>query len=110
MKSCNSPLHPRVVAPDPTPGLLMHPRSLLLGLCLALVPRLAAAQIPASLTVDTVSLQRFLVAEDARGTGADGIAPLLSALRGPDTLLRRLAVRGLGRFQRPELGQLLLPS
>jgi len=88
----------------------MRPRSLLLGLCLALVPQLAAAQMPASLTVDTASLQRLLVAEDARGTGADGIAPLLSALRGPDTLLRRLAVRGLGRFQRPELGRLLLPS
>jgi hypothetical protein len=54
-------------------------------------------------------LQRLLVAEDARGTGRNGIAPLLEALGGGDTLLRRLAVRGLGRLQRPELGRVLLP-
>jgi cyclophilin family peptidyl-prolyl cis-trans isomerase/HEAT repeat protein len=50
------------------------------------------------------------VAEDARGTGADGLDPLLAALSGRDTLLRRLAVRGLGRLQRPELGRRLLRS
>jgi cyclophilin family peptidyl-prolyl cis-trans isomerase len=58
---------------------------------------------------DTAALQRLLVAEDARGTGADGITPLVNALQSPDTLLRRVAVRGLGRLQRPELGREIEP-
>ena len=53
--------------------------------------------------------QRLLAAEDARGTGPDGLAPLLDARSSPDTLLRRIAVRGLGRMQRPALGRLLVP-
>ncbi|HET7426650.1 MAG TPA: HEAT repeat domain-containing protein, partial [Gemmatimonadales bacterium] len=57
----------------------------------------------------TDALQRLLVAEDARGTGAEGLQPLTAALSGSDTLMRRLAVRGLGRLQRPELGKQLLP-
>jgi cyclophilin family peptidyl-prolyl cis-trans isomerase/HEAT repeat protein len=57
----------------------------------------------------TDALQRLLVAEDARGTGAEGLQPLTAALSGGDTLMRRLAVRGLGRLQRPELGKQLLP-
>ena len=85
---------------------------LALGLALTLWASLAAGQTPAAsgAAVDTALLQRLLVAEDARGTGADGVDPLLTALSGSDTLLRRLAVRGLGRFQRPELGRRLLPS
>ena len=73
-----------------------------------MAPAPAGAQGP-GVPVDTVALQRLLVAEDARGTGRDGLEPLLSALTGSDTLLRRLAVRGLGRMQRPELGRRLLP-
>jgi cyclophilin family peptidyl-prolyl cis-trans isomerase/drug/metabolite transporter (DMT)-like permease len=69
-----------------------------------------AAQETARTAVDTAALQRLLTAEDARGTGPDGVAPLLEASQGQDTLLRRLAVRGLGRFQRPELGRLLIAS
>jgi cyclophilin family peptidyl-prolyl cis-trans isomerase/drug/metabolite transporter (DMT)-like permease/HEAT repeat protein len=60
--------------------------------------------------VDRAALQRLLAAEDARATGPKGLAPLLDARTGQDTLLRRLAVRGLGRLQRPELGRLLLTS
>ncbi|MBL0180285.1 MAG: peptidylprolyl isomerase [Gemmatimonadetes bacterium] len=67
-------------------------------------PVLLAAQ---AARPDTAALQRLLVAEDHRGTGADGIAPLLTALEGRDTLLRRVAARGLGRFQRPEFGKRL---
>ena len=37
-------------------------------------------------------------------------AQLLAALGGRDPLLRRVAIRGLGRLQRPELGRTLLPS
>jgi cyclophilin family peptidyl-prolyl cis-trans isomerase/HEAT repeat protein len=82
----------------------------LLALCVALTQSSwpAAAQTPAA--VDTGVLQRLLVAEDARGTGTDGLGPLMAALTSTDTLLRRLAVRGLGRFQRPGLGRVLLPS
>jgi cyclophilin family peptidyl-prolyl cis-trans isomerase len=57
---------------------------------------------------DTAALQRLLTAEDSRGTGPDGLTPLLDALSSPDTLLRRIAVRGLGRMQRPSLGRLLV--
>jgi cyclophilin family peptidyl-prolyl cis-trans isomerase len=85
---------------------------LALGLALTLWASVAAGQAAGSgsASADTAVLQRLLAAEDARGTGADGLEPLLAALSGGDTLLRRLAVRGLGRFQRPELGRRLLPS
>ena len=86
----------------------MLARPLLFCAALALSSRQVAAQTPA--LVDTAALQRLLVAEDARGTGRDGLGPLMAALTSTDTLLRRLAVRGLGRFQRPELGRILLPS
>jgi cyclophilin family peptidyl-prolyl cis-trans isomerase len=82
---------------------------LLVFLCLLVGPQGLTAQASITATPDTAVLQRLLVAEDARGTGADGVAPLLEAVSGADTLLRRLAVRGLGRFQRPEFGRLLLP-
>lgn len=66
-----------------------------------------ASRSAAQSVADTARLQRLLVAEDARGTGADGITPLTSELRGSDTLLRRLAVRGLGRLQRLDLMSLI---
>ncbi|MGN6391372.1 MAG: peptidylprolyl isomerase [Gemmatimonadales bacterium] len=74
------------------------------------VPLPAQSRIGGPATADTAGLQRLLVAEDARGTGPDSIAPLTDALHGSDTLLRRLAVRGLGRLQRPEVGRTLLAS
>ncbi|MEO7987350.1 MAG: peptidylprolyl isomerase [Gemmatimonadales bacterium] len=89
--------------------MLSRAPRIIIWLSLALWTGRAAAQTPAA-TVDTTALQRLLAAEDARGTGPDGIGPLLNGLKTPDTLLRRLAVRGLGRLQRPELGRLLLPS
>ena len=52
---------------------------------------------------DTAALQRVLVAEDMRGTGIDGITPLVEGIHSSDTLLRRIAVRGMGRLQRPDL-------
>src|SRR4051812_4970524 len=90
----------------------MHGRAGRLALVLVLVlhSRAAVAQTPAAVRTDTAALQRLLVAEDARGTGLDGQEPLLAALSSSDTLLRRLAVRGLGRFQRPGLGERLLPA
>ena len=55
------------------------------------------------------ALQRLLVAEDARGYGVDGITPLVEGLRSGDSLFRRVAVRGIGRLQRPDLAKLLVP-
>ena len=66
----------------------------------------AIAQQPVG--IDTMRLQQLLLAEDSRGTGIGGIAPLLDNLRSRDTLLRRVAVRGIGRLQRPDLGIRLL--
>lgn len=80
-------------------------RWLLLTLCGLAAGRAGAQQGPRT---DTLALQRLLVAEDARGTGADGVAPLLDGLASTDTLLRRVAVRGVGRLQRPDLAPRLL--
>ena len=44
-------------------------------------------------------LQRMLVAEDARGTGPEGVGPLLEGQKSSDTLLHRVAVRGLERLK-----------
>jgi cyclophilin family peptidyl-prolyl cis-trans isomerase/HEAT repeat protein len=87
-----------------------HARHVLLALATALLAPRADAQSRAPAPTDTIALQHLLLAEDARGTGRDGIEPLLAALDGPDSLLRRLAIRGLGRFQRPALGKRLLPA
>lgn len=53
--------------------------------------------------VDTTSMQRLLVAEDSRGLGANGIAPLIDGLAASDPRIRLAAVRGLGRLERADL-------
>ena len=55
-------------------------------------------------TVDTTALQRLLAAEDARGTGPEGLEPLLNGLDGYRHAAPAACRPGLGRFQRPELG------
>src|SRR5262245_63950572 len=90
------------------PGPCMLRVACHLAVLILLAPGAVTAQGPAPLP-DTTALQRLLAAEDARGTGPGGLAPLLDARTSSDTLLRRLAVRGLGRMQRPALGRLLLP-
>jgi cyclophilin family peptidyl-prolyl cis-trans isomerase/HEAT repeat protein len=82
--------------------------ALFIGL-LAIPTAAAAGQTGTAAPTDPAALQRLLVAEDARGTGQDGVDPLLVALEARDTLLRRVAVRGLGRLQRPGLGARLIP-
>ena len=77
-----------------------------ISVALALVVSVTAplpAQARRQAGVDTARLQHMLVAEDARGTGVDGITPLTAELHGADPLLRRVAVRGLGRMQRLDL-------
>jgi cyclophilin family peptidyl-prolyl cis-trans isomerase len=44
-------------------------------------------------------LQRMLVAEDARGSGPDGVAPLLEGRQSGDTTIRRVANRALERLK-----------
>lgn len=58
---------------------------------------------------ERTALLRLIAAEDARGTGADGIAPIVQALADPSPLVRRAAVRGLGRLQRPALLDSITP-
>ncbi len=48
-------------------------------------------------------LQRLLTAEDARGLGADSVQPLIEGAGDRDPVIRRVAVRGIGRLQRPEM-------
>src|SRR3954468_7499427 len=91
-----------------TPGPYMLRVACRIAVMILLAPGTGTAQPPAQ-QPDTTTLQRLLAAEDARGTGPDGLSPLLDARSAPDTLLRRLAVRGLGRMQRPALGRLLVP-
>ena len=43
-------------------------------------------------------LQRILVAEDARGTGAEGTKPLLEGLASKDSTIRNVAARAFGRL------------
>jgi cyclophilin family peptidyl-prolyl cis-trans isomerase/HEAT repeat protein len=71
-------------------------------LCCALPFVVVLARPLSAQRADTATLQRILVAEDARGLGRDGVAPLTDGLSSPSTLLRQAAVRGLGRLQRPE--------
>ncbi len=82
------------------------PRSLLVT-TLLLLPCPAAAQ--GARRPDPIAVQRLLEAEDARGTGRDGVRPIMEALSSRDPVLRRLAVRAAGRLQRPELGKALVP-
>lgn len=48
-------------------------------------------------------------AEDARPAGGPSLRVLLDAARSPDPFLRRIGVRGLGRLERPELVDSILP-
>jgi cyclophilin family peptidyl-prolyl cis-trans isomerase/HEAT repeat protein len=54
--------------------------------------------------------ERMLAAEDRRGTSEADLAPITEALESRDAGIRRLAVRALGRFERPALIPLVLPA
>jgi cyclophilin family peptidyl-prolyl cis-trans isomerase/HEAT repeat protein len=51
----------------------------------------------------------IIAAEDARGTGPDGLEPILAALGHPRAEPQRLAVRALGRLERPDLLPEIVP-
>lgn len=59
----------------------------------------ADAQEPQRFAADTALWRRMLAAEDARGRGDDGVAPLREGRRAADAELRAWAVRALGRLE-----------
>jgi cyclophilin family peptidyl-prolyl cis-trans isomerase/HEAT repeat protein len=52
---------------------------------------------------------RMLAAEDARDASPAAIAPILEGLKTDDAEIRRVAVRALGRFERPSLTEIIVP-
>ena len=68
------------------------------------------AQVPASpfapsatATRDTVLWGAIIAAEDARADDMRSLDPIVRGLQAPDPFIRQLAVRALGRFERPAL-------
>ena len=82
-------------------------RPLTVALVASLIAGPAIAQTPPAARTDTAALQRLRGRARHRPRRPRAAAAALSS---PDTLLRRLAVRGLGRFQRPELGERLVAA
>lgn len=60
-------------------------------------------------SAQAAALERIRLAEDLRGRGPEGLAPLTSGLGHADTVVRVAAIRGLGRQEDPEHVPLLLP-
>lgn len=69
----------------------------------ALLALLSSSVLAFAVSPQQETLQHVLVAEDTRGTGPDSAQPLIDGARSPDTLIRLVSVRGLGRLQRPDL-------
>ncbi|MGH7575367.1 MAG: HEAT repeat domain-containing protein, partial [Longimicrobiales bacterium] len=65
---------------------------------------------PARFAADTMLWRRMLAAEDTRGRGAEGLAPLRAGLRAADAELRAWAVRALGRLEADSLLPEILAS
>ena len=55
-------------------------------------------------------LTAILAAEDARTATPEGLAPVFQGVNSPDTLVQRMAVRALGRMERPSLVSRILPA
>jgi cyclophilin family peptidyl-prolyl cis-trans isomerase/tRNA A-37 threonylcarbamoyl transferase component Bud32/HEAT repeat protein len=51
---------------------------------------------------DSTLLQRMLVAEDARGTGSEGLGPLVEGTKSSDASIRLLAIRAFGQLGRQQ--------
>ncbi len=58
---------------------------------------------------DPLVMDAMLAAEDARGTGPEGLTPLLNGLAADDASVRVVAVRALGRLERSDLVSDILP-
>ena len=87
----------RVLIRGLRPGL----RRVVLGL-------VAAVLVLAASPLQTPTARTALIrAEDARGKGPEGIQPILDGLRSP--ALRPLAIRAIGRLERPDLVGHVIP-
>ena len=64
---------------------------------------------PPVVTSDPVLRAAMLEEEDARGTGVSGIESLREGLTAQDADIQRVAVRGIGRLEDPELIPLTFP-
>jgi cyclophilin family peptidyl-prolyl cis-trans isomerase/HEAT repeat protein len=71
---------------------------------------LAPTRAPGQTGPAAASRSAVLRLEDARPTSADAWAPLVEALRSPDSVTRILASRALGRLEQPELVDALIPT
>ena len=83
------------------PELRLSLLALVSGLGVGIAPAPVPAQGPA------VTRDAILRAEDARGRGPEGIEPLLAGLK--DTSTRLIAIRAIGRLERPDLVRHLVP-
>jgi cyclophilin family peptidyl-prolyl cis-trans isomerase/HEAT repeat protein len=77
---------------------------------LGFLPATFAAQRGPSTAVDTAALQRILVAEDWRGSGPEGVAPITEGLKSRTSIIRKTSIRALGRLQRPSLAAPLIEA
>lgn len=80
-----------------------RPRFVLAALCLGAA---LLAWTPAGQS-EGAQRSALIGAEDARGRGPSGIRPILDALRVPT--LRPIAIRAIGRLERPDLIRYILP-
>src|SRR5262245_49438767 len=80
-------------------------------LALAAGARASAAQVRQSAQTARSNplFGAMLAAEDARIDTPEALAPLLSGLASSDTGTQRMAVRALGRFEKPSLVPTILP-
>lgn len=60
-----------------------------------------AAWIACANRANDPTLDRLLVAEDARPTTAQGLSPIFAGLRDTSTAIKTAAIRAVGRLQRP---------
>jgi cyclophilin family peptidyl-prolyl cis-trans isomerase/HEAT repeat protein len=74
------------------------------------LPAILAAQRSPRAAVDTAALQRILIAEDWRGSGPEGVVPITEGLKSPTPIIRKTAIRALGRLQRPSLAAPLIEA
>ena len=72
-------------------------------------PHVAQAAAPEEPSPQVLHRQ-VLAAEDARDASEAGLAPILAAAKSKDSEVRRVAVRALGRFERPDLVSAIAPA
>jgi len=88
----------------------IRPAPLLLALLAAACGVPLDAPVPASrFGADSTLWMRMLEAEDARGAGNEGLNPLFEGARSSSPVLRGIAVRGLGRLERADLADSIVP-